>query len=276
MPTQHEAVLFGGADASNKPLNDTWTRRRECWAQLHPSESPPANTIMTSALDSASGDFVVILYGSAGGSAYLALSTWLWNGQAWRESPASNPHVTAGQAAYDRTSQRVILLATSAAGGGAQTWAWDGSMWTLLTTPLSPTARYNAAMVADPATQEVLLFGGVSEATGQVLGDTWAWGGNQWKRLAPQGNPAPRQEATAAPFASHKESIVFGGLGSSGNVIGDAWQWDGNTWSQIPSYGAGCCSAAIDDGTDVVVFGGGSDHPTNVTRSWDGMSWTVA
>ncbi|MDQ6720826.1 MAG: kelch repeat-containing protein [Candidatus Dormibacteraeota bacterium] len=276
MPSVHQAVLFGGHDASSNLLNDTWVRQSGCWTQLHPAQSPPANTIVASAYDANSGSFVVLVYGASGGSTHLDLTTWLWDGQNWQQASGVSPRVSAGQAAFDRASGRVILFAMADAGGAPETWAWDGLTWSLLSPVTSPIARFNAAMVTDPASSKILLFGGVGGATGEVLGDSWTWGGSQWAKLAPKASPPPRQEATAAPFTSQGKSIMLGGLGSSGVVLDDAWQWDGITWSSIPSFGANCCSVAIDDGTEVVVFGGGSDRATNQTRIWNGTSWTTA
>jgi len=276
VPSRQEAVLFGGFDASNKLLNDTWVRQSGCWTQLHPAQSAPANTILASAFDANSGDLVVLLYGASGGPDYLSLATWVWDGRNWLQATGTSPRISAGQAAYDPVARRVILFAMADAGGMAQTWSWDGSGWSLLSPATSPIARYNAAMVADPATNKILLFGGASGATGEVLGDTWTWDGMQWKQLVPQTSPPPRQETTVAPFGREGRSLLIGGLGSSGVVLNDAWQWDGSAWSAIPSLGANCCSAAIDEGNDVVIFGGGSDHATNQTRLWNGTVWTVA
>src|SRR5712692_2089200 len=61
MPSLHKAVLFGGDDASNNPLNDTWVRQTGCWTQVHPAQSPPANTIVASAIDATTGVFVVVV-----------------------------------------------------------------------------------------------------------------------------------------------------------------------------------------------------------------------
>jgi hypothetical protein len=276
MASVQQAVLFGGHDASNNLLNDTWARKSGCWTELHPSQSPPANTIVASAYDANTGVFVVLLYGPSGGPTYLDLTTWLWDGQSWRSPAVVSPSVSAGQAAYDKASGRVILFAMADAGGAAETWAWDGSKWSLLSPSTLPIARFNAAMVSDPATNKILLFGGVAGASGALLGDTWTWDGTQWAKLAPQASPPPRQEAAAAPFSGQGKSIVVGGLGSTGGVLDDAWQWDGVSWSTIPSFGANCCSVAIDDQNEVVVFGGGSDRATNQTQSWNGSVWTTA
>jgi len=53
------------------------------------------------------------------------------------------------------------------------TWAWDGTTWTRQFPPTSPPGRSRAAMAYDPATGNVVLFGGFGNGT---LDDTWTWG----------------------------------------------------------------------------------------------------
>jgi len=275
MAPKQQAVLFGGVGASNRPLSDTWIRQSGCWTEVHPSANPPSNTILASAYDASSAELVVLMYGGSGTSSYLDLSTWLWDGNNWRASPVLGPRVSAGQAAYDRASGQVILFGMADISGAGETWAWDGSSWSRLNPTTSPVARFNAAMVADPATNTILLFSGVNGMSRELLGDTWSWSGTQWTKLAPASSPPPRQEATVSPFARGGRTILIGGLGASGSVLADAWQWDGITWSTIPGVGANCCSVATDDGSEIVVFGGGNDHATGQTRLWNGTTWTT-
>jgi hypothetical protein len=50
--------------------------------------------------------------------------------------------------------------------------------WTQLSPANSPSARYGSSMAYDPATGQMLLFGGSS--SGGELNDTWDWDGTNW------------------------------------------------------------------------------------------------
>jgi hypothetical protein len=51
---------------------------------------------------------------------------------------------------------------------------WTGHTWSQLSPSTSPAARNGAAMAFDPATGQVVLFGGFNGTTS--LGDTWRFG----------------------------------------------------------------------------------------------------
>jgi hypothetical protein len=57
-----------------------------------------------------------------------------------------------------------------------QTWSWDGTNWVLLNPSKSPSARDGMGMAYDPATHEVVMFGG-EDLAGKELRDTWKWSG---------------------------------------------------------------------------------------------------
>ncbi len=124
-----------------------------------------------------------------------------------------------------------------------------------------PAARTGAAMAYDPATGDVVMFGGTG-SDGQVLAGTWLWDGSGWSEAGPADSPPARYGAEMAWDPQSQRLILLGGTGgsgcsvgsgSSGTVVGsggtvstaggctqlqDAWAWDGNEWSQI-SLGKG-------------------------------------
>ncbi len=51
------------------------------------------------------------------------------------------------------------------------TWTWDGTTWTELAPATSPSARADASMAYDPATAQLVLFGGVVNLA-SIFGDT--------------------------------------------------------------------------------------------------------
>jgi hypothetical protein len=122
-----------------------------------------------------------------------------------------------------------------------------------------PAARAGAAMAYDPATGDVVMFGGTG-SDGQALADTWLWDGSGWSEAGPADSPPARYGAEMAWDPQSQRVILLGGTGgtggngcsvgsaSSGTVsstegctqLQDAWAWDGSDWSQIAlSHGTG-------------------------------------
>jgi hypothetical protein len=76
------------------------------------------------------------------------------------------------------------------------TWTWDGSNWTQQTPATSPPPREAAAMAYDPATGNIVMFGG--QVRNGVSGDTWTWDGSNWTRQTPTTSPSARSGAAMA------------------------------------------------------------------------------
>ena len=112
-----------------------------------------------------------------------------------------------------------------------------------------PAARAGAAMAYDPATGDVVMFGGTG-SDGQALADTWLWDGSGWSEAGPPDSPPARYGAEMAWDPQSQRVILLGGTGGSGCSVGsassgtvsstggctqlqDAWAWDGSDWSQI-------------------------------------------
>jgi hypothetical protein len=119
-----------------------------------------------------------------------------------------------------------------------------------------PVARTGAAMAYDPATGDLVMFGGTA-GDGQTLADTWLWNGSGWSPAGPADSPPARYGAEMAWDPQSQRVILLGGTGgngcstgsgSSGTVTGsagtvnttggctqlqDAWAWDGSDWAEI-------------------------------------------
>ena len=111
----------------------------------------------------------------------LAESTPDWIVQSPQHTP---PPTWDGAYAWDGSSSRFIRfggynVTTTSPRDYSDTWAWDGTDWSLLTPANSPPARSYGAMAYDEARQEVVLFGGVDDAHSPVsqFGDTWTFQG---------------------------------------------------------------------------------------------------
>lgn len=229
---------------------------------------------------------------------------------AWTTVNSPLPALTDPAMAYDIDTRSVVLFGGTLTDGtpSAQTWLFDGTSWSLSTSP-GPPARTGASMAFDAAQHQLILFGGAG-AGGALLNDTWAWNGVSWfQETAGSTVPAVRSGAAlAADAAGHL--VLFGGTGnapSSGpattaaassttdtsqqattpTVLGDTWTWDGTQWTPATAAGPAARTGAMATydaaHNQTVLFGGAAaagqaaaSTQTNDTWTWDGTAWTQA
>ena len=173
-------------------------------------------------------------------------------------------------------------------GAGATT---STPTWAKLSPTTSPSARFAASMADDPATGQMVLFGGYVGAglsPTYLVNDTWTWNGTTWTQQSPATSPPARYFASMAYDPATGHLVLFGGfqLGPGGvytesGYLNDTWTWSGSTWTQLSPatspparFGA---SMAYDSGTgQLVLFGGGgaTAGPDNDTWTWNGTTWT--
>jgi hypothetical protein len=174
----------------------------------------------------------------------------------------------------------------------AQTWIWNGSVWTQLHPVHEPSIRSQVAIVYDPATKQVVLFGGISSlANTNMLNDTWTWDGTDWTQQHPVTSPPARDDAALAYDDATKQLVLFGG-GSNGPRIGglvppplnDTWIWTGSNWIQqhpatipLPVLLPSLTYDAAQQ--NLILFGGLYANTTpmrkelNDTWQWTGTDW---
>lgn len=97
----------------------------------------------------------------------------------------------------------------------------------------SPANRAAPSVAYDPATNQLLMFGGtLNSQTGYC--DTWLWTGNSWKHLHPAHHPSGRSFAYIAFDDQANHLLLYGG----GAYLRDpwkfdAWSWDGTDWQLV-------------------------------------------
>jgi hypothetical protein len=175
----------------------------------------------------------------------------------------------------------MICLALLSAGPGAAGAAAAVATWNNVAPASSPSPRINGAMTYDPATKQLLLFGGISPGD-DFLGDTWTWNGATWTQRSPSASPAARTGAPMAYDAASGQLILFGGL--TGTASSETWSWTGTTWVQLhpasspPPQSSG--AMAYDPATRQILLFGGSQASSSgtvylkQTWAWDGATWT--
>ena len=187
--------------------------------------------------------------------------------------------------AYDSDRNVTVLFggwSGTAMGSLADTWEWNGSLWTQRSPTASPSARSAVAMAYDATRKRVVLFGGETDALA-MLDDIWLWNGTNW---ATPGDTGPEARSFAgAVWDSDFEQVVLCGGWNGAAALDDLWAWDGTSWSEIaPSTetpGGRANFGMIYDagGGQTVVFGGSTDSSGNGlygdTWVFQGSSWEV-
>jgi hypothetical protein len=211
--------------------------------------------------------------------------TWVWDGHVWTIMSNTGPAARSGHSmVYDTNSNRVILFGGSTHASGSltflnDTWAWDGSRWTLLAPGGSgaPAPRDDFALAYDSARNRIVLFGG-NTGTG-TLGDTWEFDGTVWSEVETRNSPAARSEHTMAFDPVRGVTVMYGGL--SQGLAADPWEWDGTAWTERSASsdaGGRFLHHLMFDPTlgEVVSIGGASENatfPAWPAWKWNGTTW---
>jgi hypothetical protein len=210
----------------------------------------------------------------AGASPAAATPTPVWTNVSL--STGSPPAREFAASADDPVASQLMLFGGTNSGGYlGDTWTWNGTAWSLVSSTGGPSARADASVAYDPATQQIVLFGG-SDNVG-YLGDTWTWNGTAWSLFSSTGGPSARADASMAYDPATQQIVLFGGI--SGGYLGDTWTWNGTAWSLLSSTGPPVREApsmAYDQATSQpVLFGGyGNSGFLSDTWIWDGTTWT--
>jgi hypothetical protein len=235
-----------------------------------------------------------LLFGGCCNPSETLGDTWIFKA-GWRQVfPSSSPSPRMGAAiTFDGAAGNIVLFGGCSGAVNActflnDTWTWDGTTWTELFPPVSPSPRVTS-IAYDGATQTSVLFGGTGSAGS--LADTWTWDGvaQTWTQQTPAASPSARQAPLAYDRAT-QTVVMFGGgnwqvavPGFGGTALDDTWIWNGATWAQqFPSTAPSArsyFSMAYDASLRLVVLFGGAvsgDWPnsTSDTWTWNGSDWT--
>jgi hypothetical protein len=146
--------------------------------------------------------------------------------------------------------------------------------------PQGPISGIGFTVADDPATAQVMLFGGVDN-----YANTWIWTGSRWGLAQPVTSPPGRIDAAAAYDPQTRQLLLFGGRHApytSGPSLNDTWAWNGFTWQELdrgtggPPPGEGA-SMAWDEALSemVLVTAAGNAPGGDQTWTWSGRHWML-
>jgi hypothetical protein len=273
-----QLVLFGGYNGGPTPFNDTWVWDGSTWSQVDDSTDPGCTATCTNSPSARYGASLaydaapnqLVLFGGYGGPNGPRNDTWVWDGSTWAQQlPQTSPSVRyAAPMAFDSSSHQLVLV------GGEDnndpflndTWVWDGSTWSQVddstdpgctaTCTNSPSAREQPTLAYDPATSQLVLFGGSPPHVG-AFNDTWAWDGSTWAQVADDtdpgctnacaNSPAPRVAATTSYDSATNQVVLFGGYGAG--YPDDTWVYAAAM--PTPQMSVTASPNPVDSGTSV-------------------------
>lgn len=211
---------YGGMD--DQKVDETFTWDGVNWTQRavsvnNPPGTPPWSLQAWQISEDPATNATVMLASDLTNSGHAftgTCSTWIWDGTSWRQQhPTTTPPCEltpseqgrAGAAmAYDAALGKVVLFGGTTLSGPPSswtqyddTWLWDGTDWSQVSTPVAPPARLFAKTAGTPD-GSVLLYGGVtyypdptwSGGYGLLTwNDAWSFDGARWTAIPATGAP---------------------------------------------------------------------------------------
>jgi hypothetical protein len=213
--------VFGGRSAGAGGFrSDTWELNGTTWTQYTGNPHPEQRSQLAMTYDSRRG--VVVLFGGVdptGTQIVYYDDTWEYDGTWTKRAPASKPPASANHVlAYDAGRGVSVLFTTT-----GETWEWNGTNWTKITTAVSPAARSQAGLAYDPDRKRIVLTGGSS---GTTLSDSWEYDGTNWYPLITNHQPQGRSGLGITYSATRHAIVIAGGTAGGSPVSGqlDTWQ----------------------------------------------------
>jgi hypothetical protein len=268
-------------------LAERWNGKR--WRIL-PAPNPSGSTSVLKGVSCTSARACTAVGGSGG----LTLAE-RWDGTAWTIQPTPNPtgatsSVLNGVSCTSATGCTAVGNSTTSGNTTAPlAERWDGTAWTIQTTP-NPTGASSSVLsgVSCTSAAACTAVGNYINSAFTQLTLAERWDGMTWT-IQPTPNPAPQPESpySALSGVSCTSATACTTVGSSGSIhsTGDsltlAEAWDGTSWTIQPTpnpfqtysvlAGVSCTSATACTAAGSPDFRGA----TVLAEAWDGTRWTI-
>jgi hypothetical protein len=124
-----------------------------------------------------------------------------------------------------------VVAAGVILGGLALAYGTSASFVAIAGAPGTPSPRSDATIGYDPATKQVVMFGGMGPYGS--LGDTWVFDGSTWRQEHTSQAPAARGDAAMAYDPKLHAVVLFGGWATgNGGDLDATWLWTGHAWER--------------------------------------------
>jgi hypothetical protein len=271
-PIRDRMVIFGGIDGSTY-LGDSWaiSLRTNQWEHLASAGAGPSSRAWHRAVYDSVGDRMIVVGGQD--SAGYTSDVWalpLESGGEWTalapEGPSPSPRSRFGMV-YDARRTRVLVHGgLTATGFAGDMWALDLTApprWEAVATLNSLDPRADQLMVADPAEDRVLSYGG------HAAGGTWEQTASMplggplcWSRFLPPSPPTlpgPRTGQVTLYDSRRGRLLVLGGSYRPTDI--GCWAFtptDDPVWTPLPVPAPMPAGPAVYDSIadQVIVFSG--------------------
>jgi len=257
------------------------------WEQIATPTSPPLRNYGGMTFDGVRNRTVVFGGGLVGPG--FRNDMWAFDGQTWTQlAPPVAPGPRGNfQMVHDGLRDRIVLFGGRGGTGFnppllAETWEFDGTTWSLITTAAAPSARQWFGMAFDPLRGKVVLYGGQGSGLTPDSNETWEYDGANWTLRAPTVRPGPLQNAAMCFHRTLNKVVLFSGIDVQVGGTSLTWAWDGVNWAQLPVPGLvpaprTFARLAYDEGRQAAVLFGGMNPQTGTLRTdvwqFDGASW---
>ena len=228
---------------------------------------------------------------------YDSEETWIWNGARWTQVfPANHPPSRSAHGmVYDSTRDRIVLFggrrAKTTFDGDItllnDTWIWNGTDWSQISTPHAPDPRQLMAMMYDPTRDRIVLYGGTKRTADGKAGsfeatyDTWEFDGTDWTRVA---DTEPKVKFPNLAYDVARNQTILVGVDDAVKTLMYSYDTAAHTWNKLtPEKLPDCANDAVmvyrARTQEVVLLGGVctvADDIVDKTWEWNGTNWSEA
>ncbi len=229
-PIRGRVVLFGGFVASGTPrLGDTWEFNGTTWTQVTPAVAPSARSGHRMTWDPVRQHIVLFGGHIDGSTGFYQGDTWSYANGVWALLASTGPSAREGGAlVWDPglSGGRVVTFGGLGANGNRNdTWAWDGTAWTAVSTTASPSGRVFFDLVYHPGLGKVVLFGGSTGGSSSATfnAETWTFDRTTWTQLSTAMSPSARNGQVMEWDPSRMKLLLVGGWNGT-NTFDDHWE----------------------------------------------------